>query len=135
MINRSKRTIIFRKPYHHKVGEAPDFINECKHPSKPKVLLVFLTLRALKVRLALFLNLQRTFESNGFLLSVFDVLAVFSVIILMFFAFFVAYSSRILFPSSFLIENSFVLIKLFFSFSSTNWFSIFFTVWVQTILR
>ena len=124
----------FQQPYRHKVGEVPVFINECKHPSQPKVLFVFLTFRALKVRVVLVFNLKRTLESNGFLTSVFDVLAVFSVVIL-FFAFLVVYSLRVLFPFSFLIEKSFVLIKLFFSFSSINWFSIYFTVWVQTILR
>ena len=124
----------FQEPYRHKVGKDPVFINECKHPSKPKVLFVFPNFRALKVRLVLVLNLKRISESTGFLLSVFDVLAVFSVVLL-FFSFFVVYSLRVLFPFSFLIENSFVLIKFFFSFSSTNWFSICFTVWVQTILR
>ena len=63
-----------RQPYRHKVGEDPVFINEYKHPSQPEVLFVFLTFRALKVRLVLVLHLKRTLESNGFLSSVFDVL-------------------------------------------------------------
>ena len=124
----------FQQPYRHKVGEDPVLINEFKHPSQSKVLFVFLTFRALKVKVVLAFNLKRTLESNGFLSSVFDVLAVFSIVHL-FFAFLVVYSLRVLFPFSFFIENSFVFIKLFFSFSCTKWFSICSTVWVQTLLR
>ena len=87
MIDRSETTISFKSRIVIKLVKIQFFSSECKHPSKPKVLFVFLTFRALKVRLVLVFNLKRTLESNGFLLSVFDVLAVFSVIKLMFFAF------------------------------------------------